>query len=117
MANEQPRMRLRGHRGMRTPRRTGHLGPAGCVRISHRYAPESSVPRSFSGPRLRDQRRLAGLSVHDLAACVGRSCWTIYLYERGEAQPPIPVADALADALGLPLERFLADDRPRAVAA
>lgn len=75
------------------------------------------MPRTFSGPHLRDQRRLAGLSVHDLAALVGRSCWTIYVYERGEAQPPIPVADAIADALGLPLDRFLADDRPAGVAA
>lgn len=69
------------------------------------------MSRSFSGPRLRDQRRLAGLSVHDVANRVGRSCWSVYAYERGEAQPPIPVADAIADALGLPLDRFLADDR------
>lgn len=69
------------------------------------------VSRTFSGPRLRHQRRLAGLSVHDVAARVGRSCWSIYAYERGQAVPPIPVADAIADTLGLPLDRFLADDR------
>ncbi|MFJ2964246.1 helix-turn-helix domain-containing protein [Streptomyces collinus] len=96
-------------------RRAGQLGPAGSVRINRRYALESSVPRSFSGPRLRAQRRRAGLSVNDLAARVGRSTWSIWVYERGEAQPPIVVADALADALGLPLERLLADDT-RAVA-
>ncbi|WP_327319276.1 helix-turn-helix domain-containing protein [Streptomyces sp. NBC_01235] len=73
--------------------------------------PGVPVPRTFSGPRLRDQRRLAGLSVHDVAARIGRSCWSVYAYERGHAVPPIPVADAIADALGLPLDRFLADDR------
>jgi predicted transcriptional regulator len=66
--------------------------------------------RYFSGTRLRNQRRLAGLSVHDVAARVGRSCWSVYAYERGQAQPPLPVADALATAVGLPLERFLTDD-------
>lgn len=69
------------------------------------------MARRFSGPRLRDQRRLAGLSVHDVANRVGRSCWSVYAYERGTAQPPLQVADALADAVGLPLDRFLADDR------
>lgn len=68
------------------------------------------MPRAFSGPRLRDQRLLAGVSVHQLAARVGRTCWSVYAYERGQAQPPLPVADAIADALGLPLDRFLADD-------
>lgn len=66
--------------------------------------------RTFSGTRLRAQRRRAGLSVHDVAAMVGRSCWSVYAYERGQAQPPIPVADALATAVGAPLERFLSDD-------
>jgi hypothetical protein len=32
-------------------------------------------------------------------------------YEAGIAQPPIPVADALADFLGVSLDRLLADDR------
>ncbi|MFF2511680.1 helix-turn-helix transcriptional regulator [Streptomyces sp. NPDC058086] len=68
------------------------------------------MSRTFNGPRFRDQRRLAGLSVHDVAARVGRSCWSVYAYEQGKATPPIPVADALADSVGLPLERFLADD-------
>lgn len=75
------------------------------------------MARSFSGPRFRAQRRSAGLSVHDVAARVGRSCWSVYAYERGTAVPPISVADALADAVGQPLDRFLADDQPQAVAA
>ena len=66
--------------------------------------------RTFSGTQMRAQRRIAGLSVHDVAARIGRSYWTVYDYEHGEAVPPIPVADAIADALGLPLDRFLVDD-------
>ncbi|MEV3846896.1 helix-turn-helix transcriptional regulator [Streptomyces microflavus] len=72
------------------------------------------MPRSFSGHRFRIARRQAGLSVHDVAARVGRTCWSLYAYERGTAQPPIPVADALADAVGQPLSAFLADDRKAA---
>lgn len=72
------------------------------------------MPRSFSGHRFRTARRNAGLSVHDVASRVGRTCWSVYSYERGTAQPPIPVADALADAVGQPLSAFLADDRKAA---
>jgi transcriptional regulator with XRE-family HTH domain len=68
------------------------------------------VPRTFNGPCFRDQRRLAGLSAEDVAARVGRSSWSVWRYERGTVVPPIPVADALADALALPLERLLVDD-------
>lgn len=75
------------------------------------------MARTFNGPRFRDQRRLAGLSVHDVAARVGRTCWSVYRYEQGVVIPPISVADALADTVGVPLDRFLTDDRPKQVAA
>lgn len=75
------------------------------------HAPGVLVARRFSGPRLRDQRRLAGVTVAQLAAHVGRSAGLIYDYEQGRAQPPVCVADALADALGLRLDVLLADDR------
>lgn len=64
--------------------------------------------RTFNGPRLRDERRLVGLSAAQLAARINRSEWTVWGYETGRAQPPLAVADALAATLGLPLERFLA---------
>jgi len=73
--------------------------------------------RTFSGPRLRAQRVRSGLSAAQLAACIGRSAWAVYDYETGRATPPIPVADALADAVGVSLDALLADDRPKAVAA
>jgi hypothetical protein len=67
--------------------------------------------RHFSGTQLRNQRRRAGLSVHDVAARVGRSCWSVYAYERGQAQPPLSVADALA-ARGRPVAGAAARRRP-----
>lgn len=72
--------------------------------------------RSFSGHRLRQARKAAGLSVHDVAARVNRSCWSLYAYERGAAQPPISVADALADAVSRPLESLLEADGRKAAA-
>jgi ribosome-binding protein aMBF1 (putative translation factor) len=67
--------------------------------------------RSFSGQLLRAQRVRCGLSVADLAARTGRSPWAVYDYETGRAQPPIPVATVLADAVGVSLDVLLADDR------
>ncbi|MDX2708087.1 helix-turn-helix transcriptional regulator [Streptomyces sp. PA03-6a] len=69
------------------------------------------MARSFSGTRMRDQRLLAGVRIADLAARVGRSPRALYAYERGEMQPPVPVADGLADALGVRLDVLLADER------
>ncbi|MEU0069537.1 helix-turn-helix transcriptional regulator [Streptomyces sp. NPDC006332] len=74
------------------------------------------MARHFSGLQLRAARRRAGLSVHQVAARVGRTCWSVYAYERGAAQPPIEVADALADVVGAPLTALLADDGVKAVA-
>jgi ribosome-binding protein aMBF1 (putative translation factor) len=67
--------------------------------------------RTFCGPRLRAQRVRSGLTITELAARTGRSVWVLYDYETGRAQPPIPVADALADAVGVSLDVLLADDR------
>jgi ribosome-binding protein aMBF1 (putative translation factor) len=67
--------------------------------------------RAFNGSALRDQRRLAGFSAAQLAATVDRSEWAVRGYETGRINPPVTVAAGLADALGLPLDRLLADDR------
>ncbi|MDV9168742.1 helix-turn-helix transcriptional regulator [Streptomyces sp. W16] len=63
--------------------------------------------RAFNGPALRDQRRLAGLSVAQLATAVGRTPWTIWDYETGRTTPPVDVAAGLADALDLRLDQLL----------
>lgn len=74
------------------------------------------MARRFSGRQLRTARRIAGLSVHQVADRVGRTCWSVYAYERGAAQPPIEVADALANVVGASLADLLADDGVKAVA-
>jgi len=66
--------------------------------------------RQFSGPRLRAERHRVGLSAEQVGVLVQRSSWTVYQYENGRAHPPLPVALALADLLGTPLERLLVDD-------
>lgn len=63
--------------------------------------------RAFDGPALRDQRRLAGLSVAQLAAAVGRTEWALYAYETGRSTPPVDIAAGLAEALDLRLEQLL----------
>ncbi len=68
------------------------------------------MARVFSGASLRDTRLLAGLSAAELAASVGRSPWAVLKYETGAVQPPILIADALAEALGVPLESLLVND-------
>ncbi|WP_328845458.1 helix-turn-helix transcriptional regulator [Streptomyces sp. NBC_00258] len=68
------------------------------------------MARLFSGASLRDTRLLAGVSTAELAASVGRTPWAILKYETGTAQPPIVIADALAEALGVPLESLLVND-------
>lgn len=74
------------------------------------------MARRFSGLELRAARHRAGLSVHQVASRVGRTCWTVYAYERGAAQPPIEVADALADVVGTSLNDLIADDRGQVAA-
>nr|WSY53807.1 helix-turn-helix domain-containing protein [Streptomyces sp. NBC_00886] len=72
--------------------------------------------RAFDGPALRDQRRLAGLTVAQLAAAVGRSVWVVWDYERGRVTPPVDVAAGLADALDLRLDQLLTRTAELAVA-
>lgn len=64
----------------------------------------------FNGGKLRDQRRLAGISAAQLAVHIGRTEASVLAYETGKVQPPIRVAAAAADALALPLASLLLDD-------
>jgi transcriptional regulator with XRE-family HTH domain len=74
------------------------------------------MPRAFDGRRLRDQRRLAGISAPALAARVGRTTSALWAYERGQVHPPVDVAVQLADALGVSLDTLLTGNSLTAVA-
>jgi transcriptional regulator with XRE-family HTH domain len=53
----------------------------------------------FSGQKLREARKAAGVRPELLAVRVDRCLGSIRLYERGEADPPASIVAALADAL------------------
>ena len=64
------------------------------------------MPRTFSGQQLRDLRRAAGLKPEQLALSIGRSVFSVHQYERGTAQPSVPVLARLADQLGASIDDF-----------
>lgn len=59
------------------------------------------MPRKFSGPRLREARRAAGLTADQLAQRIGRNMWTVYQYEKATAVPSVPTLGAIADVLNV----------------
>jgi transcriptional regulator with XRE-family HTH domain len=65
------------------------------------------MARAFNGAALRDQRRLAGIPVSQLARAVARGEDAIWAYETGRVIPPVDVAATLADALHLGLDQLL----------
>jgi len=71
----------------------------------------ASIERSVSaiGPRLREQRRVHGLSLQQTAALAGVSAASIHKVERGDMVPTITTLLKLASAFGLPLSSFVDD--------
>src|SRR3954470_4367984 len=55
---------------------------------------------------MRQRRNELGLSQADLAAQVGTDSRQIRRYEAGETQPTLPVAKAIARALGISLDEL-----------
>ena len=60
------------------------------------------------GARLRTLRKAKGLSQVQLSKAVGVSQNAISLIERGRGYPTIETADAIAQALGVPIEDLFA---------
>lgn len=73
------------------------------------------MSRFPSGPRLRQARIAAGLSVEQIAITVGKSAHTIQGYELGRIEPPLHVLSTIADTYGCALGDILTE--PMAVSA
>ncbi|MGW3408084.1 helix-turn-helix domain-containing protein [Streptomyces sp. NPDC000888] len=72
------------------------------------------MARIFSGPRLREARKSAGLSPEHLAISVGRSTYTIREYELGRVTPSVATLAALADTVGLTVDYLLTEEAANA---
>ncbi|MDW8807743.1 helix-turn-helix transcriptional regulator [Streptomyces scabiei] len=68
------------------------------------------MARSFSGQRLRESRKAAGVSVERLALTIGRSAYSIQEYQRGRVTPPVHVIAAIADTLGCTVDDLLDEE-------
>jgi transcriptional regulator with XRE-family HTH domain len=75
------------------------------------------MARTFSGPRLREARKSAGLSPEHLAISVGRSSYSIREYEMGRVTPSVTTLAAMADAVGCTVDDLLAEEEVAANAA
>ena len=62
---------------------------------------------------IRERRSELGMSQADLAAKVGVDRRQIRRYESGETQPTLPVAKAIALALGISIDELAGDETHR----
>lgn len=69
------------------------------------------------GPKVRDLRQQAGLSLQQLARRADVSAAAIHKVERGDMVPTITTLLKLADALERPIGHFVGDEAPTAVAS
>jgi len=69
------------------------------------------------GPKVRDLRQQAGLSLQQLARRADVSAAAIHKVERGDMVPTITTLLKLADALERPIGHFVGDEAPAAVAS
>ena len=68
------------------------------------------MARYFSGPRLREARKSAGLSPEQLAVNIGRSFYSVREWELGRVTPSVTTLAALADTLVRPVDDFLDEE-------
>lgn len=72
------------------------------------------MARYFSGPRLREARKSAGISSEQLAISVGRSFYSIREYEMGRVTPSVATLAALADTVGRSVDDLLTEETANA---
>ncbi len=71
---------------------------------------EATTALERFGKRVREERRARGWTQKELAKAAGlKHLNTISRVERGYQQTTIPVAERLARALGVPLDRLLGE--------
>lgn len=72
------------------------------------------MARYFSGPRLREARKSAGLSPEQLAVNIGRSFYSVREWELGRVTPSVTMLAALADTLGCTVDDLLTEEAANA---
>jgi transcriptional regulator with XRE-family HTH domain len=68
------------------------------------------MARIFSGPRLREARKSAGLSPEQLAVNIGRSFYSVREWELGRVTPSVATLAALADIVGCTVDELLDEE-------
>ena len=64
------------------------------------------------GQRLRHQRKSKGMTLEQLSEAVGRAPSQLSLIENGKREPKLSVLQAIAAALGVPLQDLLRAEAP-----
>lgn len=65
------------------------------------------------GQRIRSARHDAGLKLEDVADTLGVGKSALHRWEVGERKPSVPMLQQIADALGVKLDKLLADEKRR----
>jgi transcriptional regulator with XRE-family HTH domain len=77
-----------------------------------RVTASQSVDLVTLGQRLRHLRRAKGMTLEQLSAAVGRAPSQLSVIENGKREPKLSVLQALAGALGVPLQDLLRPEAP-----
>jgi transcriptional regulator with XRE-family HTH domain len=72
------------------------------------------MARYFSGPRLREARKSAGLSPEQLAVNIGRSFYSVREWELGRVTPSVATLAAIADTVGCTVDDLLTEEAANA---
>ncbi len=103
--------RTRARRATSTATGSSAAAPAAAATSATPSGRGAGIERSVSaiGPRVREQRRVHGLSLQQTAALAGVSAASIHKVERGDMVPTITTLLKLASAFGLPLSSLVDD--------
>jgi transcriptional regulator with XRE-family HTH domain len=94
-----------------------HSRPQDSTIVEIRYSGEvisldTGLDLAVLGRRLRNERRLRGLTLEDLAAASGVSRSMLSEVERGSRAPTVLIMDRIATGLGTSIARLLREEEP-----